>query len=402
MHPSALSLSFPGAVAIPASCLGSWKQCCAQRERWPGNRGVCVGGQELGPSASDSAWGLGYGLPIFPTDDNPRKQSPRLPFELLGGGSGGGYVPRWARAGGSSLGWLAPVPRTQVRPGTRDPPPQPWGLSAGQGAQGGGSLSPTLPGAPHRAGAWQEENGVGCTYLGEFGAHQEEDEEAEELPGRLHVSRPLGRPGVRGLGAAGRRLRGRGRAPGWGSGGGACSAAGAGGVRAVLRRASALHIYGPGSGAAASRAGLGRLGGGCALLSPRRCWLPRAPGTGGEARPAEHGGALGLRWVPKVCSGRGGGGGGAEGPARLAHAGRREGGGRRGSRLGQDVTSKRRGKLNWGRKLHPGRPEPRGLQNPGTQSEGRPPLGARAWGAARGPPSGEGKWQRGTESGARG
>ena len=37
--------------------------------------------------------------------------------------------------------------------------------------------------------ARREENGVGCTYLGEFGAHQDEEQEAEELPGRLHVSR---------------------------------------------------------------------------------------------------------------------------------------------------------------------------------------------------------------------
>jgi hypothetical protein len=80
--------------------------------------------------------------------------------------------------------------------------------------------------------------------LGEFGAHHQEDQEAEELPGRLHVSQPLRRPGVRGLGAGDRRLRGCERAPGWGWGwgsgrgsgtGGACSAAGAGGARAVLR-----------------------------------------------------------------------------------------------------------------------------------------------------------------------
>lgn len=103
-----------------------------------------------------------------------------------------------------------------------------------------------LPDFARLSVALAEENGVGHTYLGEFGAHHQEDQEAEELPGRLHVSRPLRRPGVRGLGAGGWQLRGRGRAPGWGWGwgwgsgrgsgsGGACSAAGAGGARAVLR-----------------------------------------------------------------------------------------------------------------------------------------------------------------------
>lgn len=75
-----------------------------------------------------------------------------------------------------------------------------------------------LPDFARLSVALAEENGVGHTYLGEFGAHHQEDQEAEELPGRLHVSRPVRRPSVRGLGAGGWRLRGRGRAPGWGWG----------------------------------------------------------------------------------------------------------------------------------------------------------------------------------------
>lgn len=164
------------------------------------------------------------------------------------------------------------------------------------------------------------------------------------------------------LAAGGWRLRGRGRAPGWGWGsgrgsgsGGACSAAGAGGARAVLRRASALHIYGPGSGATASRAGLGRRGGGCACFSPRARRVPASPSSA-ERRALRSSAARPGCSDAKSLLGEGRGRGRCRGTGAPCWSGegRREGGGQRGGRLGQDVTSKRRGKLNWARQLHPG------------------------------------------------
>jgi len=98
-----------------------------------------------------------------------------------------------------------------------------------------------------RSLARREENGVGCTYLSEFGAHQDEEEEAEELPGRLHVSLP--RPPSWHAGALVPALRGRGRAPG--SAGPAPSAPGASALHGerVLRAVPAV----PGRGAALRR-----------------------------------------------------------------------------------------------------------------------------------------------------
>lgn len=129
------------------------------------------------------------------------------------------------------------------------------------------------------------------------------------------------------------------------------------------------------------RAGLGRagLGGSCALLSPRLLMAPpRAWHWRREARPAEHERALGCGGCQKFArKGRGRGWRrGTRAPCSLP--GRREGGGRRGSRLGQDVTSKRRGKLNWDRELHPGRPEPSQAPGPGMGTEGLPALGTWA------------------------
>lgn len=239
-----------------------------------------------------------------------------------------------------------------------------------------------LPDFARLSVALAEENGVGHTYLGEFGAHHQEDQEAEELPGRLHVSRLLRCPGVWGLGAGGWRLRGRGRAPGWGWGsgrgsgsGGACSAAGAGGARVVLRRASALHIYGPGSGATASRAGLGRRGGGCACFSPRARRVPALLGSA-ERRALQSSAARPGCSDAKSLLGEGRGRGWRRGTGapRLGWEGRREGGGRRGGRLGQDVTSKRRGKLNWARQLHPGGLRPRGALKIGVGNSSQGPL----------------------------
>lgn len=130
----------------------------------------------------------------------------------------------WARAGGSWAGGRRPAPlppsRVRVR-GTRAPsPPR-------HGARGAEPLptSPAPAGQPPRSLAHREEDGVGRTYLSEFGAHQDEEEEAEELPGRLHVSLP--RPPSWHVGALvlAPALRGRGRAPG--SAGPAPSAPGA-------------------------------------------------------------------------------------------------------------------------------------------------------------------------------
>ena len=120
------------------------------------------------------------------------------------------------------------------------------------------------------------------------------------------------------------RGRGRGRAPG--SAGPAPSAPGASALHGerVLRAVPAV----PG------RAGRG----------PPRPLLPRSPPP-----PSPHGRA----WAGGAKSLRGRRPGGAEGPARHARA-REWGGRRRGSRLGQDVTSKRRGKFNSDRRVHPG------------------------------------------------
>lgn len=71
--------------------------------------------------------------------------------------------------------------------------------------------------------------------------------------------------------------------------------------------------------------------------------------------------------------------GGAEGPARHARA--REWGGRRrrGSRLGQDVTSKRRGKFNWDRRVHPGWRQLREAPDPLGLGWGKAEWGWGAW-----------------------
>lgn len=94
--------------------------------------------------------------------------------------------PSWARAGvlGSRTQSLspAPLPASQVWPA--DTPASSPTPGSARGA------APGLFGLRAARGARGEEDGVGCTYLGEFGAHQEEEEEAQELPGRVHVSLP--------------------------------------------------------------------------------------------------------------------------------------------------------------------------------------------------------------------
>lgn len=218
----------------------------------------------------------------------------------------------WEEGARSSLGSAPPLPPSPARC-TRAPSPA-RRQAASQRLRTcrspcalGGRRAPSL--------ARGEENGVGCTYLSEFRAHQDEEEEAEELPGRLHVSLPPPPSWHAGALVLAPALRGRGRAPG--SAGPAPSAPGA----------SALH------GERVLRAVPAVPGRGAALRGPSSCAPPPAPARLG-------GGAKSLRGRRP---------GGAEGPARHAHA--REWGGRwRGSRLGQDVTSKRRGKFNSGEK----------------------------------------------------
>lgn len=205
--------------------------------------------------------------------------------------------PRWARAGGpgtlgASLGSSAPPL----------PPPQPRGSGAGAGGTGCAELLPDFAGlAGGRAGAFArtEENGVECTYLSEFGAHQDEEEEAEELPGRLHVSLPPPTSWHAGAWARRRRRRQRG-------GGDADALPALLAPRRHLVESPCLQhpepeargiccaepplciLMGPSS---AAPGGAGRQGGaGRAALRAPPPAAPRAP-LGGAAR----------RRVPKVC-----------------------------------------------------------------------------------------------------
>lgn len=122
------------------------------------------------------------------------KRPPPPPFELLSrewaarasGRKGPGLTVLGDRA--AVWGQPAPLPGSQLQL-VPSPIPRPRARAGGRRAVRSGS--PTLPGpGPGGRLARREENGVGCTYLGEFGAHQDEEQEAEELPGRLHVSRP--------------------------------------------------------------------------------------------------------------------------------------------------------------------------------------------------------------------
>lgn len=259
------------------------------------------------------------------------------------------------RAGGpggrsSSLRSARTPSSTPGAAGTLAPSPSPRPGAPGSGAPGRAELLPTLPGAPGPGGgvARREENGVGCSYLSEFSAHQDEEEEAEELPGRWHVSRPP--------------------PTSWRAGGPGCSAAG-GCVDADALPALLCWLRGgarpcPCAFSTGSRWRAGSAARSLRSASRARRAAPRSAGLGGgrggpplgpSSAPPPNGPApaqLGRAAAPPGCqkfAGKGRGRGGAEGPARHARA--REQGGwrrRRGSRLGQDVTSKRRGKFNWG------------------------------------------------------
>lgn len=134
----------------------------AQRDGWA-TRGVCVGGQELGPRASEKAGGLSCWVHPFLPDNSGSKRPPRPPFELLSG-SGGGVS--WERGqlctplGQAGPGWGTGL--LGVRPslgprstGPLDPLPGP-GARLRAGARVGRS-APRLRGARRAArGAWGE------------------------------------------------------------------------------------------------------------------------------------------------------------------------------------------------------------------------------------------------------
>lgn len=119
-------------------------------------------------------------------------------------------------------------------------------------------------------------------------------------------------------------------------------------------------------------------GAGAAPASPRAPGARRVPAFPGSVERR----ALRSSAARPGCSdaksllgeGRGRGWRRGTGAPRLGWEGRREGGGRRGGRLGQDVTSKRRGKLNWARQLHPGGLRPRGALETGVGNSSQGPL----------------------------
>lgn len=186
MYSSSLQLPFQGLVA----------QCPPRRvalfpQGQTGHRGGCVGRQELGTFTGKNAKGLGCRLCLPYHTTKPGNEAPSLPSELLRRSGEvvlreGLLCPSEPGLQKPSLYQPTPLPQARGRPVLRSPPQhQPQGQ---------------LPDFARLSVALAEENGVGHTYLGEFGAHHQEDQEAEELPGRLHVSRPLRCPGVRGLG----------------------------------------------------------------------------------------------------------------------------------------------------------------------------------------------------------
>lgn len=167
----------------------------------------------------------------------------------------------WEEGARSSLGSAPPLPPSPARctrapsPARRQAASQPLRTCRSPCALGG-RRAPSL--------ARGEENGVGCTYLSEFRAHQDEEEEAEELPGRLHVSLPPPPSWHAGALVLAPALRGRGRAPG--SAGPAPSAPGA----------SALH------GERVLRAVPAVPGRGAALRGPSSCAPPTRSGAPGR------------------------------------------------------------------------------------------------------------------------
>lgn len=338
------------------------------------------GGSSALPLKMTGAW---ISCSVLPTDDNSSQMPPSC-CPLNSAGAGGPRVrgeralqPRWARAGGpAGPGDRGARARVSLHPSPPSSPAQPgrWPRPHPRAGRRAGRAR-----RPRRSGIAREENGVGRTYLGEFGAHQDEEEEAEELPGRLHVSLPP-RPcwhAEPGCSPAGGCVDADALPRPWLGGGAGCvpasSAPGAGGARAVLRGASALHV---------ARvpvpevpAGLG--GGRGAALGPSS-WR----------RPAD------ARRRCQKFSGRRGGGWrrGARATARARDGGR--GGGRRGGRPGQDVTSERRGggvRLRGSPRSAPDGPAAR-LQAPATRGghAGTAGAGAPAPGRNDGSQSGEG------------